>query len=647
MTEVLTDGVDGRDGLDVIVREDPDDLLVHRNGPLFAGVTLLSTVVAAAYTWRGLQGSLLGWLVVAVLGAVALAHLRGWVDARKPLLVADPRGVRIRLGQSWTGFDWDEIDEVVVHPPRRHLLADGTVLVRPRVGEAYEVRVGVTSAASREDIGMALDALAAGRATVVAPEAPTRRPVDNQVRPAPPGVVVGPGGAAEPAADAVYPDPEVLAGYPQPGPDPEVVAAYPQPEPEDQAVAAPAARVPHGASPARPEALRRSHGRLAQIRAAHQRKPAGTVAPTASEPLQPAQALLEASAAAAVPDHDVPASAPEPPAVAAASVAPVAPGPRRAVRADVRRSGPFSVGSLALSRVHRGGAAELPEVTELRGTEGRVGLVIEHVAQPHAAEVTPYATAVTSTRSDGGAVTSDPVIGAQLAQTRIRLRVTVDQLAERTRIRPHVIEAMEVDDFEPCGGDFYARGHLRRLASVLAMDPEPLLDLYDTHYGQGPITASKVFSAELATGPNAAVRGTRGGPNWTALLGVVVALLVLWGVARFVTSGEPAVVEQRQPEAAASSAPEPDPDRFIGLGVASRAVSVTASQDTVVRLQDADGKTIWIGPLQAGESRRWSVTGEVTIRARNSGAVTAQLGTEDPVAVGRGDVPDEVTLGTG
>lgn len=613
MTEVLTDGVDGRDGLDVIVREDPDDLLVHRNGPLFAGVTLLSTVVAAAYTWRGLQGSLLGWLVVAVLGAVALAHLRGWVDARKPLLVADPRGVRIRLGQSWTGFDWDEIDEVVVHP-RRHLLADGTVLVRPWVGEAYEVRVGVTSAASREDTGPALDALAAGRATVVAPPAPTRRPVDNQVRPAPPGVVVDPGGAAEP---------------------------------EEQAVAAPAARVPHGASPARPEALRRSHGRLAQIRAAHQRKPAGTVAPTASEPLQPAQALLEASAAAAVPDHEAPASAPEPPAVAAASVAPVAPGPRRAVRADVRRSGPFSVGSLALSRVHRGGAAELPEVTELRGTEGRVGLVIEHVAQPHAAEVTPYATAVTSTRSDGGAVTSDPVIGAQLAQTRIRLRVTVDQLAERTRIRPHVIEAMEVDDFEPCGGDFYARGHLRRLASVLAMDPEPLLDLYDTHYGHGPIAASKVFSAELATGPNAAVRGTRGGPNWTALLGVVVALLVLWGVARFVTSGEPAVVEQRQPEAAASSAPEPDPDRFTGLGVASRAVSVTASQDTVVRLQDVDGKTIWIGPLQAGESRRWSVTGEVTIRARNSGAVTAQLGTEDPVAVGRGDVPDEVTLGTG
>ena len=51
----------------------------------------------------------------------------------------------------------------------------------------------------------------------------------------------------------------------------------------------------------------------------------------------------------------------------------------------------------------------------------------------------------------------------------------VDQLAERTRIRPHVIESIEVDDFAPCGGDFYARGHLRTLARVLGVDAAPLL----------------------------------------------------------------------------------------------------------------------------------------------------------------------------
>ena len=69
----------------------------------------------------------------------------------------------------------------------------------------------------------------------------------------------------------------------------------------------------------------------------------------------------------------------------------------------------------------------------------------------------------------------DPVIGPELAAARTRLGLTVDQLAERTRIRPHVIESIEVDDFAPCGGDFYARGHLRTLARVLGIDVTPLL----------------------------------------------------------------------------------------------------------------------------------------------------------------------------
>ena len=64
----------------------------------------------------------------------------------------------------------------------------------------------------------------------------------------------------------------------------------------------------------------------------------------------------------------------------------------------------------------------------------------------------------------------EPVIGPELAAARRRLGLSVDQVAERTRIRPHVIEAIEIDDFSPCGGDFYARGHLRTLARVLGVD---------------------------------------------------------------------------------------------------------------------------------------------------------------------------------
>ena len=128
----------------------------------------------------------------------------------------------------------------------------------------------------------------------------------------------------------------------------------------------------------------------------------------------------------------------------------------------------------------------------------------------------------------------DPVVGPELVAARTRLGLTVDQLAERTRIRPHVIESIEVDDFAPCGGDFYARGHLRTLARVLGIDVTPLLTAYDDQYADAPINPRRVFEAELATGSSGGIRGTRGGPNWSVLIAAVMALVLAWSIARLV-----------------------------------------------------------------------------------------------------------------
>ena len=563
------------------VPQPQDDLLVHRNRALLAAVTLLATGVALAYGWRGLQGWMPGWLIAGAFLLVALLHLHAWTDARKPLLVADTRGVRVRLGKSWSGHAWGELAEVKVQG-RRHLLTDGTLLVRPRTGAAYKVPLGAAS----QDIGRALTSLADGRATVVAPE--QARAFDNEVRPAPPAVVL--------AGDS-----------PQPG-----EAATHQ---------------PRGASPAR--AVTRGPRWLSRSRSVPG-SPLSAPPAQASNDVADDPAIAEPSTnpAGAQPVEDGEQGSPD----AAAASLPAQ--RRRAVRADVRRGA-------SPADAQPTGAVE----SEVRGTESRVGLVIEHVPSPTSAEVAPYAVPLTSQEVTQTSPPAAPVIGPELVLARNQLRVSVDQLADRTRIRPHVIEAMEVDDFAPCGGDFYARGHLRRVASVLGLDPDPIVELYDARYSSEPIAASTVFSAELASGPGAAVRGTRGGPNWTALLGVVVALMVLWGVARVVTASEPAPDAAAAPRAQASSAPEPDPDRFAGVGVGPRVVSLSVSADTVVRLQDGSGDTIWIGPMQAGESRRWSVTGEVTVRARNASAVTAQLGTDDPVGIGQEDAPGEITLG--
>lgn len=80
--------------------------------------------------------------------------------------------------------------------------------------------------------------------------------------------------------------------------------------------------------------------------------------------------------------------------------------------------------------------------------------------------------------SDAVLATPGALIGDALRQRGI----TLDDLAQSTRLRRGLLEQMEADDFADTGGDVYARGHLRVIAGVLEIDPDVMLAAYD----QGP-----------------------------------------------------------------------------------------------------------------------------------------------------------------
>ena len=74
-------------------------------------------------------------------------------------------------------------------------------------------------------------------------------------------------------------------------------------------------------------------------------------------------------------------------------------------------------------------------------------------------------------------------VGARLAEARSEQGLSVEDLSSRTYIRPAVIRGIENDDFDPCGGPFYARGHIRTLARTLGIDQGPLLEQFDRRHG--------------------------------------------------------------------------------------------------------------------------------------------------------------------
>jgi cytoskeletal protein RodZ len=345
---------------------------------------------------------------------------------------------------------------------------------------------------------------------------------------------------------------------------------------------------------------------------------------------------------------DEPAVRPQPVLPAASSTSPLR-QTRHALRAQVTRDTPATVlgGAALLSDdLHdpRGRSTLLPEHRELRrpdGAEQGDGVDADDGrVQPIATLGDPVEPLVVDDYVTEPAY--DPVIGPELAAARTRVGLSVDELAERTRIRPHVIESIEVDDFAPCGGDFYARGHLRTLARVLGRDAAPLLEQFDNRYATAPINARRVFEAELATGMTGSMRSTVGGPNWALLVGVVLALVMTWGVVRLFASEPPEVLQPSPvlngsagvadlpgPRVARAPVPTPAPVRMTLTGVGS---------GSLVVVRDRTGKVVWAGELVAGHQRAVRATPPVRVQADDGGAVTVSVNGSDQGTVGASGV---------
>lgn len=58
-------------------------------------------------------------------------------------------------------------------------------------------------------------------------------------------------------------------------------------------------------------------------------------------------------------------------------------------------------------------------------------------------------------------------IGQAMQAAREQGGLTITQVSQQTRIRETIIRGIEHDDFSACGGDFYARGHIRAIARVI------------------------------------------------------------------------------------------------------------------------------------------------------------------------------------
>jgi transcriptional regulator with XRE-family HTH domain len=210
-------------------------------------------------------------------------------------------------------------------------------------------------------------------------------------------------------------------------------------------------------------------------------------------------------------------------------------------------------------------------------------------------------------------------IGETLAEARRQAGLTITQVSQRTRIRESIIRGIEQGDFSACGGDFYARGHIRSIAGAIGIDPAPLIKEYDAEHGTpGGISAADVFE------PATPIRiRERRSPSLSMI--VIVVLLGIIGYSAYHLSATrggktaaAASVHATQRATALRAAPKPSPTPTHTPPPDVATIRLTASQNCWVLLtRTSSGSQIYMGEIPAGSSVSWKEKQPVTLELGN------------------------------
>jgi cytoskeletal protein RodZ len=227
-------------------------------------------------------------------------------------------------------------------------------------------------------------------------------------------------------------------------------------------------------------------------------------------------------------------------------------------------------------------------------------------------------------------------VGETLSHARQSLGLSLDDVSADTRIRASVIAAMENDDFEPCGGSVYARGHLRSIARVLGIEAGPLVAEFDaSHQLDLPPVAATV--APQPTDPDLLSRTNRVRPNWTAAMGIALAAICVFALVGLLVSnkgGRSPHHPSAQPTGGVTtrtSPAAPPPTSVAGIPAEKATMVVRALHgQTWLSVTSKNGAhTYYSGLLPAGEHKLFSNTHGLSFVIGNAPAVDVVINGHD------------------
>jgi cytoskeleton protein RodZ len=222
-------------------------------------------------------------------------------------------------------------------------------------------------------------------------------------------------------------------------------------------------------------------------------------------------------------------------------------------------------------------------------------------------------------------------LGSMISKARKDAGLSIDDLSAATNIRGPLLREMEANNFSQCGGETYARGHLRNIAIKLDVDPQIFLTAFEDEQMHVDRTMQDLLVENNVMREPKEARKV----SWKVLVTISVASLFVAGLAQIIVSNDSApdipvaVEESATPTASPEATPEPtvteavtptdEPTVSTGQGVEVVINAVRAKSWLFV--SDASGRVLFSGQISQGVTKTFSSDTQLNLKIGNAGGV--------------------------
>jgi cytoskeletal protein RodZ len=228
-------------------------------------------------------------------------------------------------------------------------------------------------------------------------------------------------------------------------------------------------------------------------------------------------------------------------------------------------------------------------------------------------------------------------LGSLIAKARKDAGLSLEDLAAKTNIRMNVLSEIEKNNFEHCGGETYARGHVRNIAAILKADQKEFIRLYEEEQGGETRSIKDLLIENSVMRLPAEARKV----SWKVLVIISVVSLFAVGIAQVVISNVnsndvvgAAPSASASPTAAESPSAEPSAQNTFSTGSGVEVVVSAVRAKSWLFVSDASGRTLFSGQVSRGAVKVFSSDSQLNLKVGNAGGVDLKVNGKKVEAIG-------------